>query len=374
MRLRIAIRRIIAAAAMTAVGLLWRLPLPVTAAETASLPEGWLLWHCYTSYEARDSRLLLRDPDGTVTEICGDFVHAMNGSFGTAPERITFMAIDRAADEWDIFLYDDGIITNLTQNSGFRNEDPKWSPDGTQIVFKRGHWDPAIGGMVYDLALLDVQTGEVTMLTHDSAEEAMPCFSEDGMQLYYASYTDGIGSICRMTPATGKTETIYAESGVTAYYPIFRNGLLYFTRWYSADNRCDQILCFDGEKAIRMAFNSECYDCSDACPLPAGMLYSSTKNGGYDLYYDDGSSSVRLDVSSAANDLGADFFPITANAGDVNADGTFDAVDIVLLQRRLLAVPGTVLADEAAGDFSRDGVLDVFDLGLMKRALLKQSM
>ncbi|MCM1008900.1 MAG: dockerin type I repeat-containing protein [Ruminococcus flavefaciens] len=60
--------------------------------------------------------------------------------------------------------------------------------------------------------------------------------------------------------------------------------------------------------------------------------------------------------------------PVT---GDVNADGQFSVADVVLMQKWLLAVPGTELADWQAGDLCTDGRLDVFDLCLMKRALIQ---
>lgn len=56
--------------------------------------------------------------------------------------------------------------------------------------------------------------------------------------------------------------------------------------------------------------------------------------------------------------------------GDVNADGTFTVADVVTLQKWLLAVPDTTLADWKAGDLCDDDRLDVFDLCLMKRKLL----
>ena len=58
--------------------------------------------------------------------------------------------------------------------------------------------------------------------------------------------------------------------------------------------------------------------------------------------------------------------------GDVNADGTFDTADIVLMQKWLLAVPDTTLVDAVAGDLDENEVLDVFDLALMKRELLRK--
>ena len=56
--------------------------------------------------------------------------------------------------------------------------------------------------------------------------------------------------------------------------------------------------------------------------------------------------------------------------GDLNADGRFDTADVVLLQKWLLTVPDTKLANWTAGDMNADGKLDVRDLSLMKQNLL----
>ena len=56
--------------------------------------------------------------------------------------------------------------------------------------------------------------------------------------------------------------------------------------------------------------------------------------------------------------------------GDVNADGRFDVADVVLLQKWLLAVPDTHLANWNNADLCKDERLDVFDLCMMKRKLI----
>ncbi len=57
--------------------------------------------------------------------------------------------------------------------------------------------------------------------------------------------------------------------------------------------------------------------------------------------------------------------------GDVNADGEFSISDVVLMQKWLVAVPDTELADWKAGDLCEDDRLDVFDFCLMKRVLIQ---
>lgn len=73
-------------------------------------------------------------------------------------------------------------------------------------------------------------------------------------------------------------------------------------------------------------------------------------------------SHVKLLVSSGS----AESVP-----GDVNADGVFDVLDVVTLQKWLLAVPNIKLEDWKAADLFEDDQLDTFDLCLMKRALLQ---
>ena len=58
--------------------------------------------------------------------------------------------------------------------------------------------------------------------------------------------------------------------------------------------------------------------------------------------------------------------------GDVNADGTFNISDVVMMKKWLLAVPDVKLEDWKSGDLCDDNILNVFDLCLMKRKLIEK--
>lgn len=55
--------------------------------------------------------------------------------------------------------------------------------------------------------------------------------------------------------------------------------------------------------------------------------------------------------------------------GDVNDDGNFNVADVLLIQKWLVGIPNTEIANWQAADLCKDGKLNVFDLCLMKRTL-----
>ncbi|MBP1566102.1 MAG: InlB B-repeat-containing protein [Oscillospiraceae bacterium] len=59
--------------------------------------------------------------------------------------------------------------------------------------------------------------------------------------------------------------------------------------------------------------------------------------------------------------------------GDVNADGTFNVADVVMLQKWLICIPNATLTDWQAADMCDDDIINVLDMCLMKRELISKS-
>ena len=58
--------------------------------------------------------------------------------------------------------------------------------------------------------------------------------------------------------------------------------------------------------------------------------------------------------------------------GDVNRDGDFNVADLVLLEKWLLDVPDTVLADWETADLDKNGLLETFDLVMLRKLFLEK--
>ena len=57
--------------------------------------------------------------------------------------------------------------------------------------------------------------------------------------------------------------------------------------------------------------------------------------------------------------------------GDINADGSLDSADILLLQKWMMAAQDAEISDSTAADLNEDGKINIADLCMMKSLLLQ---
>ena len=281
---------------------------------------GRLVYHNYTSYDDMDSRMYIYDfASDTRTEISTGWTtvtHPMNGHFSPDGKSITFMGIGNGGT-WDVFIYDiesgqDPV--NLTGNGDYRDEDPKFSYDGTKIAFKRND----------RLATIDVASGEITILSSndgDSDPYSMPYWSLDGSKMVFGGGAGQDAYIGCWDMENSRMTKLYDRTGVVEYYPItIDEESFYYSAHVSATDNHDQLYkgYWDRRTAVKLAFNRTDADYSDACVIGSGWLVlcstRSDSHGGYDLYiaHETSGAIYSLDdyntsINSSKNELGASY-------------------------------------------------------------------
>lgn len=80
---------------------------------------------------------------------------------------------------------------------------PRWSPDGTQIVY--GVWKR---GGYRDIRLVDVRAGTYRELTNDRASDGDPVFSADGKWIYFHSDRTGVMNVYAYELATNRIKQV----------------------------------------------------------------------------------------------------------------------------------------------------------------------
>src|SRR6266496_448054 len=74
------------------------------------------------------------------------------------------------------------IVTRLTNGEDYR---PRWSPDGTRIVFQRFFSGPE--WLQSDLFLMNADGTDQVRLTHNRFADTVPAWSPDGTTIAFAS-------------------------------------------------------------------------------------------------------------------------------------------------------------------------------------------
>ena len=107
-------------------------------------------------------------------------------------------------------------------------------------------------------------------------------------------------------------------------------------------------------------------DVFDGCDSLATIFYEGSKTE-----WDELVSRCGLDLN--VNVICNSYNQEDTLLGDINADGSFNIADIVMLQKWLLGVSDVTLPNWKAADFCEDEKLNVLDLCMMKRKLVENS-
>uniref|UniRef100_UPI0032176F75 InlB B-repeat-containing protein n=1 Tax=uncultured Draconibacterium sp. TaxID=1573823 RepID=UPI0032176F75 len=322
----------------------WTESFSIALSTPFPLSDGILVYHAYTNYESTwDSKLYTYNfSTGTKKEISSgwNIDHEMNAVASPDGSKIVFMG-DNSGEprDWDIYIWDINSSSspqNLTNGNNLRDEDPRFSPDGSKIIFKQNG----------DIKVMDLNGEILSNVTSDGStnEESMPFFNANETKIVYARGAKATSDIYVINSDGTNQTPLYNESSLCEYFPVFKdNSTFFYTRWVSTNDEHDQIYLGDySGNSERLSINEYTSDNSDASPVGSDYLFfSSTRNGsGYDLFLGQISTGEvwnlnDFGINSTKEDLGACFianqsFNISAsaspsNGGSLNGTGSYNS-------------------------------------------------
>jgi Tol biopolymer transport system component len=105
-----------------------------------------------------------------------------------------------------------GRVRRLTTDPQYRDENPRWSPDGTRILFRsnRARYQPgaAAGEPNYDLYVMQADGSGVRRLTTGPANENEASWHPDGRSVIFSSDRDSRGDLYRLWLADGRVDRL----------------------------------------------------------------------------------------------------------------------------------------------------------------------
>jgi Tol biopolymer transport system component/DNA-binding winged helix-turn-helix (wHTH) protein len=137
-------------------------------------------------------------------------------------KRLAFASTRSGAEEIWVANRDGSNPLQMTSMGGPLCANPQWSPDGRTILFNSRRAGSA------DLYLLQPDTGKLTRLTNDPADELEARWSRDGRWIYFGSNRTGRWEVWRMPAAGGAPTQLTRQGGLAAIES--RDGSLYYSK------------------------------------------------------------------------------------------------------------------------------------------------
>lgn len=287
---------------------------------------------------------------------------------------------------------------------GSNQKDPDWSPDGQQIVFASD-----VGGGDYNIWIADAGGTNARRLTHNAGSNVRPRYSPDGSKVLFTSNR------------TGKRELWIMSSDGTNAKPVGLQSILVNDPAWSPDglsivySGCTRppiggaltdgvcnLYVIRSDASVTTKITNGSFQDWDPDWNAQGIIFSSSRNGGQDIYIvqPNGSNLARIPlmenglnlfprwdkstgsfvfsrVSAQPNiflsTVGGQETRVTNYAssiplGDLDADGSVRCADLSIVKAALGKRSGTTGYDLRA-DLDRNAVVDVRDLSTVARGL-----
>ena len=105
-----------------------------------------------------------------------------------------------------------GQVRALTSGAEWRDEAPRWSPDGQSIAFSsnRAHYGPQAeqGTPDFDIYVMRADGSAVRRITSDAGNDADPSWMPDGQSIVFTSDRGSRGDLYRVRLADGHTDRL----------------------------------------------------------------------------------------------------------------------------------------------------------------------
>lgn len=166
-----------------------------------------------------NDQIFTMNPDGSsVTQLTNNALENAQPSYSPDGRTIVFSANrDVPVDtDQDIYRMDanGANVTDLSNHPGSDEGFPRFSPDGSKIVYEQ------ITGGQAQIYEMNADGSNQVRLTNDAANDALPSFSPDGKKIVFDSDRDGNEQIYIMD-ANGANQTRITHDNDTDAFPEF---------------------------------------------------------------------------------------------------------------------------------------------------------
>ncbi len=139
----------------------------------------------YAAGSGRDFSIFRAAEDG-VDSVSDNNFRAFGATFSPDGSRIAWHEEHEIEKTWEVYSANpDGTDKQNVTNNGADDSFPRWSPDGSKIVFHTNRNLTGDNARQFDIYVIDVQSGTEVQLTDSELNEFGGAFSPDGSQIVF---------------------------------------------------------------------------------------------------------------------------------------------------------------------------------------------
>lgn len=216
--------------------------------------------------------------------------------------RIVYHTNSGCRDIW-IMNIDDSNQTRITDNCDSTSTD--WSPDGTKILY-------STGTTIYDkhIWVMNIDGSNRTQLSKEPGSGGLPSFSLDGMRIAFEKYTGSnrdIWDMCVNGSHPRRLTTHFSSDWYPVYSPDGNKIIFGSDRSGKGDV---WVMNIDGTNKVQIT-STPWYELTcDWSPDGGKIVYGSNEAGNYDVWVMDANGSRRAQLTThGARDIGPVWSP-----------------------------------------------------------------
>ncbi len=226
----------------------------------------------------------------------------------TPSGKIAFDSTRDGVSDREIYVMnaDGSNQTRLTDNRPADDYQPRFSPDGTRIVFTSDR--NAFNDEIY---VMNANGSAQTRLTNSSAEEYEPSFSPNGLRIVFVSNREAFNRDIYIMNADGSNQTRLTTNPANEGNPRFSPDGTRIAFISVRDGNVEiYVMNADGTGQTRLTNNSFNDSSPDFSPDGSRIAFSSNRDGNNEIYVmnADGSNQTRL-TSNNADEFDPSFSP-----------------------------------------------------------------
>lgn len=260
----------------------------------------------FTQFDGNDYEIFVMDGDGNIEQLTDNAVDDWGAGWSPDHSQIAFRSVSQGTSRIFVMNADGSEVTPVSPTSLYAGDwgragIPSWSSDGNSLVFEAV--DMTVAYPTFDIFVVNLNSGELDVVSALPVNEWHPDFSPDGRQIAFAIEThpgecyETCDIFVMNADGSDLTRYTYAD-GMDVFPQWSPDGESILFHSERSGNSDIFVMNADGTKQTNLTNTSSLERVARWSPDGESIIFRSERDGDSDIYVmnlDDGETTLKTD-------------------------------------------------------------------------------